>query len=143
MTSTLQSYIAGRWIGSKASQPLRSAVNGRPVASTHAEAIDFAGRMFEDETLQGRRAQDQPLQRAEVDALQPTDHWRIAARLRRACPLTAQLAPMHSGMSVMFEVITVIEEDKIVEPAIMTDRPARVLVVPLQSAEPEPAEIAR
>ncbi|HSV60693.1 MAG TPA: phenylacetic acid degradation bifunctional protein PaaZ [Variovorax sp.] len=41
MTSTLQSYIGGRWIGREAAQELRSAVNGRPVASTHAEAIDF------------------------------------------------------------------------------------------------------
>ncbi len=42
MTSTLQSFIAGRWVGNKPSQVLHSAVNGRPVASTHAEAIDFA-----------------------------------------------------------------------------------------------------
>ncbi len=42
MTTTLQSYIAGRWHGSEPAQELRSAVNGRPVARTHAEAIDFA-----------------------------------------------------------------------------------------------------
>ena len=41
MTSTLQSYIGGRWVGREAAQQLRSAVNGRPVASTHAEALDF------------------------------------------------------------------------------------------------------
>ncbi|WPG38909.1 phenylacetic acid degradation bifunctional protein PaaZ [Variovorax sp. EBFNA2] len=40
--TTLQSYIAGRWIGQEAAQSLRSAVNGQAVASTHAEAIDFA-----------------------------------------------------------------------------------------------------
>ncbi|WP_390346240.1 phenylacetic acid degradation bifunctional protein PaaZ [Variovorax boronicumulans] len=40
--TTLQSYIAGRWIGQQAAQSLRSAVNGQAVASTHAEAIDFA-----------------------------------------------------------------------------------------------------
>ncbi|MBI5275895.1 MAG: phenylacetic acid degradation bifunctional protein PaaZ [Burkholderiales bacterium] len=39
---TLQSFIAGRWIGSEPAQQLRSAVNGKPVASTHGEAIDFA-----------------------------------------------------------------------------------------------------
>ncbi|URI08750.1 phenylacetic acid degradation bifunctional protein PaaZ [Aquincola tertiaricarbonis] len=38
----LQSYIAGRWLGSEGAQTLRSAVNGRPVYRTHAEAIDFA-----------------------------------------------------------------------------------------------------
>lgn len=40
--TTLQSYIAGRWIGKETAQQLRSAVNGQAVASTHAEAIDFA-----------------------------------------------------------------------------------------------------
>ena len=41
MTTTLQSFIAGRWIGLDAAQTLRSAVNGKPVYATHAEAIDF------------------------------------------------------------------------------------------------------
>jgi oxepin-CoA hydrolase/3-oxo-5,6-dehydrosuberyl-CoA semialdehyde dehydrogenase len=41
MTPTLQSYIGGQWFGQTAAQTLRSAVNGRPVAATHAEAIDF------------------------------------------------------------------------------------------------------
>lgn len=37
----LQSFIGGRWVGREAAQTLRSAVNGQPVARTHAEAIDF------------------------------------------------------------------------------------------------------
>ncbi len=41
MTSTLQSYIAGRWLGHEPAQALRSAIDGRPVAHMHAEAIDF------------------------------------------------------------------------------------------------------
>ncbi len=41
MTPTLQSYIGGRWLGRQGAQLLRSAINGKPVASTHAEAIDF------------------------------------------------------------------------------------------------------
>ncbi|MCL1962045.1 MAG: phenylacetic acid degradation bifunctional protein PaaZ [Desulfovibrionaceae bacterium] len=41
MTQILQSFIAGRWIGQKSAQMLRSALNGQPVASTHAETIDF------------------------------------------------------------------------------------------------------
>ena len=40
-TSILQSFIGGRWIGSTAAQPLRSAVDGHVVASTHDEALDF------------------------------------------------------------------------------------------------------
>ena len=39
--AVLQSHIAGRWLGAKPAQQLRSAVNGQPVASTHAEGIDF------------------------------------------------------------------------------------------------------
>lgn len=42
MTTTLQSYIGGRWIGREAGQLLRSAVNGKPAFATHAEKPDFA-----------------------------------------------------------------------------------------------------
>ena len=40
-TPTLQSYIGGRWLGAQAAQQLHSAIDGKPVYSTHAEAIDF------------------------------------------------------------------------------------------------------
>jgi oxepin-CoA hydrolase/3-oxo-5,6-dehydrosuberyl-CoA semialdehyde dehydrogenase len=40
-TKVLQSHIAGRWIGSEPAQVLRSAVNGKAVAATHAESLDF------------------------------------------------------------------------------------------------------
>ncbi len=42
MSTILQSYIAGRWVGTQGAQQLRSAVNGKVVAATHAEKIDFA-----------------------------------------------------------------------------------------------------
>ena len=51
MTMQLQSYIAGRWIGREAAQTLRSAVNGQPVARTHAEAIDFAEAVHHARTV--------------------------------------------------------------------------------------------
>jgi len=38
----LQSFIAGRFVGATPAQSLASALDGRPVALTHAEAIDFA-----------------------------------------------------------------------------------------------------
>ena len=41
MTSTLQSFIAGRWTGQSAAMALRSAVNGQVVAHTHADELDF------------------------------------------------------------------------------------------------------
>lgn len=40
-TPILQSLIADRWIGATASRALHSAINGRTVAQTHAEGIDF------------------------------------------------------------------------------------------------------
>jgi oxepin-CoA hydrolase/3-oxo-5,6-dehydrosuberyl-CoA semialdehyde dehydrogenase len=39
--STLQSFIGGRWIGKERVQQLASAINGRPVAYTHGERLDF------------------------------------------------------------------------------------------------------
>ena len=41
MTTLLQSFIGGRWIGQQPAQALRSAINGQTVAYTHAEGIDF------------------------------------------------------------------------------------------------------
>ena len=48
---TLQSFIAGQWIGSQAAQDLTSALNGEIVYHTHAETIDF------EESLAFARAQ--------------------------------------------------------------------------------------
>ena len=39
---TLQSYVAGRWVGERASTALRSSLNGAVVAHMHAETLDFA-----------------------------------------------------------------------------------------------------
>ncbi len=41
-TPILQSLIANRWVGTQAARSLHSAINGRTVAQTHADEIDFA-----------------------------------------------------------------------------------------------------
>ncbi|WP_371767143.1 phenylacetic acid degradation bifunctional protein PaaZ [Massilia sp.] len=41
MTTTLQSLIAGRWLGSEAHQPLHSALDNQLIYHTHADSIDF------------------------------------------------------------------------------------------------------
>ena len=51
MTATLQSYIAGRWMGQEAGQSLRSAVNGRAIYNTHAETPDFAEAVHHARTV--------------------------------------------------------------------------------------------
>ena len=41
MTTILQSFVAGRWIGQEAAQALHSAINGKEVAFSHADSLDF------------------------------------------------------------------------------------------------------
>ena len=50
MTHTLQSFIAGQWLGTQSAQSLRSAINGQTVAHTHAEAIDFESALHHART---------------------------------------------------------------------------------------------
>ncbi|WP_028627339.1 phenylacetic acid degradation bifunctional protein PaaZ [Metapseudomonas resinovorans] len=40
--TTLQSFIAGRWIGQHGAQALRSAIDGSTIARAHEEALDFS-----------------------------------------------------------------------------------------------------
>ena len=65
----LQSWIAGRWLGASPAQTLRSAIDGRPVATTHAEAPDFG------EALDHARGTGLP-------ALMAMDFQQRAARLK-------------------------------------------------------------
>ncbi|MFZ5545107.1 MAG: phenylacetic acid degradation bifunctional protein PaaZ [Pseudomonadota bacterium] len=65
----LQSFIGGRWVGRQPGQQLVSAVNGQPVAVTHADAIDFG------EAVQFAR-------REGVDGLLKLDFQQRAARLK-------------------------------------------------------------
>ncbi len=73
----LQSLIAGQWLGSRAAQTLRSAINGRPVAATHEEAIDFA------QALDHAR-------RIGVPALLKLDFQQRASRLRALAKYLAE-----------------------------------------------------
>ena len=68
-STLLQSFIGGRWIGSSPALSLHSAVNGRLVATTHAEACDF------DEAVSYGRRQGLP-------ALLALDFQKRAAILR-------------------------------------------------------------
>ncbi|HET9642971.1 MAG TPA: phenylacetic acid degradation bifunctional protein PaaZ [Burkholderiaceae bacterium] len=65
----LQSFIADRWIGSRAGTTLASAVNGRPVAFTHADSIDFGEALHHGRSVG-------------VPALLKLDFQQRAARLR-------------------------------------------------------------
>jgi oxepin-CoA hydrolase / 3-oxo-5,6-dehydrosuberyl-CoA semialdehyde dehydrogenase len=66
---TLQSLIAGRWLGHEPAVALRSAINGRTVFHTHAEALDFS------EAVLHARQQGVP-------ALMQLDFQQRAARLK-------------------------------------------------------------
>ncbi len=69
MTTTLQSFIAGRWQGKEAHAPLHSALNNSLIYHTHAEAIDFG------EALDYGR-------KTGIPALMALDYQQRAARLK-------------------------------------------------------------
>jgi oxepin-CoA hydrolase/3-oxo-5,6-dehydrosuberyl-CoA semialdehyde dehydrogenase len=71
MTTVLQSFIAGRWIGQQAAQALHSAINGQEVAFTHAESLDFAEALQYGRTtgLNGMLAMDFQQRAAALRAL--------------------------------------------------------------------------
>ena len=71
MTTVLQSFIAGRWIGKQAAQALHSAINGKEVASAHAESLDFAEALQYGRTtgLNGMLAMDFQQRAAALRAL--------------------------------------------------------------------------
>ena len=52
---TLQSFIAGEWVGQQAAQALASAVNGEVIYHTHAESIDF-GRSLDFARSKGQKS---------------------------------------------------------------------------------------
>jgi oxepin-CoA hydrolase/3-oxo-5,6-dehydrosuberyl-CoA semialdehyde dehydrogenase len=71
MTTVLQSFIAGRWIGKQAAQALHSAINGKEVACAHAESLDFAEALQYGRTtgLNGMLAMDFQQRAAALRAL--------------------------------------------------------------------------
>ena len=71
MTTVLQSFIAGRWIGEQAAQALHSAINGKEVAFAHAESLDFAEALQYGRTtgLDGMLAMDFQQRAAALRAL--------------------------------------------------------------------------
>jgi oxepin-CoA hydrolase/3-oxo-5,6-dehydrosuberyl-CoA semialdehyde dehydrogenase len=76
-TTTLQSYIAGRWLGAQAAQPLPSAIDGHVVANTHVEQVDFG------EALAHARGTG-------VKSLLGLDFQQRAARLRALAKFLAE-----------------------------------------------------
>jgi oxepin-CoA hydrolase/3-oxo-5,6-dehydrosuberyl-CoA semialdehyde dehydrogenase len=90
MTITLQSYIAGRWIGQERAQHLRSAINGQGVASTHAETIDFA------EALNHARRVGLPALMA-LDFQQRSERLKALAKFLAANKETLYAISAHTG----------------------------------------------
>src|SRR5712691_9950258 len=97
----------------------------------------------EHEALQRRHTQHQTFHRAEVYALQPSKHRRPATHASLLRSRTRQLSPVHPGTRVMFDMIPVIAEQKVIEPAVVTDRPACVFIMSLQEAQPDADQKAR
>ena len=71
MTTVLQSFVAGRWVGTQPAQALHSAINGQEVAFAHAESLDFAEALQYGRTtgLNGMLAMDFQQRAAALRAL--------------------------------------------------------------------------
>ena len=71
MTTVLQSFVAGHWVGQQPAQALHSAINGKEVAFAHAESLDFAEALQYGRTtgLNGMLAMDFQQRAAALRAL--------------------------------------------------------------------------
>ena len=71
MTPILQSFVSGRWVGSQPAQVLHSAINGKEIAFTHEESLDFEEALQFGRTtgLQGMLAMDFQQRAAALRAL--------------------------------------------------------------------------
>src|SRR5881397_465676 len=68
----------------------------------------------QDEALQERRTQDDALKSFETQVIQPPQHGGPAAEILADCGRAPQFAPVPSGRLMVLDVITVIEEQKVV-----------------------------
>src|SRR5687767_9005288 len=91
--------------------------------------------------LQERRHQYQALQTAENSFDLAEERRPAAGALVEPC-LLRQLMPVHAGAGVVLDVVAVIEEQQVVEVAVMAGGAAGVLVAALEPAEAEAQEIA-
>src|SRR6266567_962067 len=57
--------------------------------------------------------------------------------------MSRQLSPIHRRSCVMLDVIPIVEQQEVIQPAVVTDRTSRVFVVALQMTKPEPDEKTR
>src|SRR3989442_10698843 len=89
----------------------------------------------EHESLQPSGSQDPSLQGVQVQCFQPAEHRRPVAPAGAGFPLRRQMGPMCGRSRVMLEVITIIEEESVVEPAIMAGRASGMFVMALQVAQ--------
>ena len=99
--------------------------------------------LLQDKGLQGARTQDQCFQRIQPQQFQPAQRRRPAAEPGAGLFSLWQLCPMLGWPQVMFDVIAIIEEQQVVEAAIVTDRAANVFVMALKLAQAEAQAEAR
>src|SRR6185436_4766013 len=108
-----------------------------------ASLEQFAEGFFvflKDEALQERRDQDQSLEGAE-DLFDPAEDSGPGTGAGVELFILREIVPVSAGVGVMFEVVAVVEEEEIVESAVVTGGAAGVLKVPLEPAETEAGEV--
>jgi hypothetical protein len=105
--------------------------------------MECPGVRAQDEALQQPRTQHNPLQAVEAESLHPPERRRPVAGSRRCRAKLRQPVPGNAGVRVMLDVIAVVEQERVVQRAVMAGRAAGMLVVAVQRAQRETAEVPR
>src|SRR6185295_1018079 len=84
----------------------------------------------------------QPFERGWNRRVDPAEHRRPPARTCAGKWPAGQSRPMLARPQVMLDVVAVVEEQPVIEPAVVAGRPCRVLEVALQPAQAEAKRIA-
>jgi hypothetical protein len=122
-------------------------------ATDNAHVVDFRefpqelakGTLMamEDQAFEGRGAKNDALQGIEAEPFEPSKNRGPAAGTGVLPGLPREVPPMLRRTCVVFDMVAVIEEEPIVEPAVMAHGSAGVFVVTLQRAERQSQQVTR
>src|SRR5438876_360547 len=107
------------------------------VAQLRQEHLKGALVFLQDEPLKSFRAQDQFFQAIQTAVIQPAEHGGPSTRSRAVASLGGQSRPVFGRAGVVLDVIAVVKEQPVVNPAVVAGGAAGVFEVSLELAKPE------
>src|SRR5205823_10767149 len=87
------------------------------------------------ETLQHPRPQDQPLEPVQTARIEPAEERRPPTLTGAGVTMLRQARPVHAGSRVMLDVITVVEEQQVVDGAVVARCAVMMLVESMNRAK--------